>query len=77
MATKSLRVEIENTYAGRVNKHVITAPEPKTLSEAWWERHVWPHTGDGKGQREPATYTATIIEANNPALVGQEWEWSG
>lgn len=51
----------------------------------WWDAEVFPHTGDGHGLPEnhggdrtlEAASDATIIEAENPALVGESYEWIG
>lgn len=51
----------------------------------WWEANVYEHTGDGHGLPEnhggsrtlDSCSEATIIEADNPALVGLSHEWLG
>lgn len=52
---------------------------------SWWDAEVYPHTGDGHGlpENHGGTRTldcgseATIIEAENPALIGLSYEWIG
>lgn len=86
MSTVTLK--IENTYVcGRESEFEKTAPAPTTIGPAdeygqldlgdWWDEHVHDLTGDGHpcGASEDAMYEATIIAADDPALVGQKMEW--
>lgn len=62
-----------------------TNSQGETCVWNWWDAEVYPHTGDGHGLPEnhggtrtmSACSEATIIEANNPALVGMCNEWLG
>jgi uncharacterized protein YndB with AHSA1/START domain len=72
-----MKIEITNTYANRENTTVITVDDPDDITADWWQDEVFPHTGDGRGQREPAWYEAEILEAQNPHHVGLTWDWGG
>lgn len=44
----------------------------------WWQGVVYEYTGDGHGAAVPglgSCYIATIVEADNAALVGKSNEW--
>ena len=75
-------IKIENTYEDG-HESVVTVNDiddpvdPVDLDE-WWEDTVFPHTGDGHGADHPnlgCYYTATVVEAADPALVGLSREW--
>ena len=56
----------------------VVLPAPTGDLEAWWEHTVWPETGDGHGAGGLGScYTATVVAATDPALVGREREWVG
>lgn len=73
-------VKIENVYEDghESTREVLLAPPGDDL-DAWWDEVVWPETGDGHGADEDlgSCYTATILAADDPALVGQSFEWVG
>lgn len=47
--------------------------------EDWFNDEVYDETGDGHGDgshgKLGSCYTATIIAADDPRLVGEEYEW--
>ena len=80
MATVTVR--IDGTYEnGHEYKRDVEVPAPGDeyagdLPE-WWEDYVWEHTGDGIFGKIGSFHDAKIIRADDPALVGETWEWSG
>lgn len=74
-------VRIENAYSdGHESTHDVVVEAPDGDLDDWFDRVVYPHTGDGHGARYSSLgscYTATIVAADNAALVGAECEWSG
>jgi hypothetical protein len=84
-----MKVRITNDYSnGHHSEHTVeieTEPSLEQLKQdhddedSWWQEVVFDETGDGTGLDSSLgfCYTATIIEANNPALVGQSEEWIG
>ncbi len=70
-------VRIDNTYSdGHESTREVELPRPAGDLEAWWESVVWKETGDGHGvDRIGSCYTATIVESDDPALVGESYEW--
>jgi hypothetical protein len=76
----SVTVKIENTYEDgheSVVNVIVADPEDDDL-EMWWEDEVFPHTGDGHGEKYPklgSMYEATITKADDASLVGQSMEW--
>jgi len=80
----SVTVKIENTYEdGHETELIIEVQDPPAGSdeenlELWWEEEVWPHTGDGYGEKHPKLgcwYEATITGADENWLVGLSMEW--
>jgi len=88
-----VKILIENLYLdGHKCSEVIELPhDPGLLGftedaiEEWWNDYVFDFTGCGHGAPEntpdgrtmDATYTATIIEADDPLLIGKSYDWSG
>jgi len=87
-----MKIRIENYYLdGHECESTLELPDEPTAAEIeeeggdWWAEYVYNDTGCGHGAPEntpsgrtmPATYTATVTEADNPALIGQSYEWSG
>jgi hypothetical protein len=79
-----LTIEIENTYTdGHESKTTVELPVPDQVDDTWWQDTVFEHTGDGHyndvyeetGERLGSCYTATIVKAEDPALVGLDYEW--
>ncbi|MFD7161409.1 hypothetical protein ACFV9C_42960 [Kribbella sp. NPDC059898] len=72
---------IENFYPDRQSWAYVVVECPADLTpegiEDWWEDVVFPHTGDGRGQREYAIYTATVMVSDLPELAGLVCEWDG
>lgn len=76
----SVTVKIENAYSdGHESEREVklVGPRDEPLDE-WFEEVVYEYTGDGRGAGNDlgSCYIATIIEADNPALVGQTYEWT-
>jgi hypothetical protein len=71
-------VEVEAPQSIEALDEVLDGAE-----DTWWQEVVFDHTGDGHyvevyeetGERLGSCYTATIIEADDPALVGRTHEW--
>lgn len=75
----TVTVQIENTYSdGHRSTHTAKVPAPTGTVIQWWEEVVYSETGDGHGAGADlgSCYTATVIAADDPALVGQTYEWS-
>jgi hypothetical protein len=83
-----VKVSIENVYydgyeetrvvelAAPSAKHPLPADDDEWADDdSYWEFVVWPETGVGRDG--DALYTATIIEADDPSLVGLTHEWGG
>jgi hypothetical protein len=81
-----VKVEIENVYGdGYEQTNVVELPAPSKRhplpaddefdDESYWEAVVWPETGCGHYADVGSCYTATIIEAKDPELVGLTYEW--
>jgi hypothetical protein len=73
---------IENSYSdGHESQQEVTVEEPDEVSEAdmdmWFQDVAYEFTGDGHGvgTKLGSCYTVTIMEAENPALVGLSEEW--
>lgn len=74
----SVRVRIENAYEdGHESSREVELEPPEGDIEAWWEDVVFPETGDGHaiGNDMGSFYTATVIAADDPQLVGLVNEW--
>lgn len=74
----SVTVKIENVYSdGHESQHEVLLPAPTGDVEEWFEDTVFEHTGDGHGATHDvgSCYTATIIAADSPDLLGQTYEW--
>lgn len=72
-------VSITNTYPDRRSVTVVTvdSPDPTRNLTGWWEDKVFPHTGDGHGQRQYAIHTAIIMSSDVIGMVGRTFEWDG
>jgi len=84
-----MKIRIDNWYSnGHESTQIIeVAGSEPTLAELtespdpreddWWQDNVFDFTGDGTGLDSDLEfyYTATIIEAKNADLIGQEHEW--
>ena len=74
------KVKIENAYSdGHESEHTVELDEPTGLNlDKWFDRIVYEYTGDGHGADNDlgSCYTATIIESNDPELVGKSYEWN-
>ncbi len=79
MTAHTVTVRIENAYGdGHESERTVTVLAPTGDLETWWEDTVWPETGDGHGVAGMGScYTATVIAAHDPALVGRSREWVG
>jgi hypothetical protein len=79
----SVTVHIENTYEdGHESSVLVVVDEPESSGDldAWWEDEVYPHTGDGHGEKHPklgVMYEATIMDAADTSLCGLAMEWIG
>ena len=76
---RGVTVRIENTYSdGHESMREAMLPAPNGALDEWWQEVAFPETGDGHGieGRLGSCYTATIIKADNPALVGLSEEWT-
>lgn len=74
----SVKVRIENAYSdGHESSSEVTVPPPADDVDAWFDEVVYQHTGDGHGLDRTlgSCYTATVVAAADPALVGLEREW--
>lgn len=74
-----MKVRIENSYTDghQSTAEVELAVEPTSLDDAFWWDVVYPHTGDGHHAPGLGShYEATIVQASNPALVGEHHEWA-
>lgn len=77
-------VSITNTYEdGHESESEVwvTAPPNETMpSEEWWEKVVFPHTGDGHGENLRAVHEATIMRVSDPndtTMCGLSNTWEG
>lgn len=77
-----VKVKITNDYSdGHHSETEVDIDAPDSLRahdlDDWFQDRVFPHTGDGHGIDFDggSCYTATIIDARNPVLVGAEHEW--
>lgn len=74
-----MKIRLDNTYAcGRESSTVVEVDEPAWLVEEWWDDVVAPLTGDGHepcASREHALYEATVVAADDPALLGCTHTW--
>jgi hypothetical protein len=73
----TLTVKIENTYSdGWHSDAIVHVVSPGPDLDEWWDDVVFPHTGDGHGGFGLGScYTATILTADDPNLVGESYEW--
>jgi hypothetical protein len=74
-------VKIENAYSdGHQSTTTVTVdgPEDGVSLDCWWADEVYQHTGDGHGDGQDygSCYTATIIAAEHPGLIGKTAEWT-
>lgn len=82
-------VKIENAYSdGHESKHEVVLDAPDDLGafgemfyprlEQWFQDVVWPETGDGHGANNDlgSCFTATILAADSPLLLGRGYEWT-
>ncbi len=77
---RTVKVRIVSTYEdGHESERAVVLPAPTGGDlDTWWEEAVWPETGDGHGSSGLGScYTATVVAATDPALVGQSREWVG
>lgn len=82
-----MKIRIENAYEdGHESTSIEEIPEftgdPDDTDEFGdnaLEGHLHPYTGDGHGigNNLGFCYTITILQAENPALVGHVEEWAG
>jgi hypothetical protein len=83
-----VKIQIENVYEnGYEFTKTEEIAEPAEVTDEWWETVVMPLTGGICEQlgctiarshehiSQDAWYDVTIVEATNPALVGQTHEW--
>lgn len=83
-----MKIKIENNYADGHESTAIQetqaangwpAEPPLDHLEEWFEDEGFSYTGDGhtdeNGRSVDAGYKITIVEAENPALVGRSYEW--
>lgn len=76
----TVKLLMENAYEdGHESKRTVDVPAPVGDIDDWWDRVVLDETGDGHGVGNDLgyCYTATILEADDPVLVGEAYEWSG
>ena len=72
----SVTVKIGNYYEdGHESTHEVVLDDPVGDIEQWFEEVVWEYTGDGHGVNMNSGYTAEIVQADNPNLIGQNFEW--
>ena len=80
-AQPRVTVRIESVYAdGHEAVETHNLPAPTGDMAAWWEFTVWPLTGDGHGAEHPRLghcYTASVVAADDDALIGASQEWAG
>lgn len=79
MTPRTVKVKIENVYSdGHESESEVVVAAPDGDLDEWWNEVVHEHTGDGHGIDPDigSCLTATIIEADDPALVGQSTEWT-
>jgi hypothetical protein len=72
-------VRIENSYSdGHESKSEVLLPPPEGDLTQWFEDVVYPHTGDGHGIGKDlgSCHVATIIAADDAALLGENCEWT-
>lgn len=50
-------------------------PEPSELTDAWWDDVAAQVIGAARRQDPDAIFTLTILDADNPALVGERREF--
>jgi hypothetical protein len=70
-------VRIENWYSdGHESKSDVVLDYGGEPLDDFWQDVVFPHTGDGHGiDGLGSCYTATIIAADDPQLLGENTEW--
>jgi hypothetical protein len=70
-------VRIENWYSdGYESKSEVVLDYDGGDLDDWWQDVVFEHTGDGHGvDGLGSCYTATIIRAEDPKLLGENTEW--
>lgn len=77
----AVQVEIENTYEdGHSSTRTIwiEGPEEGVDVDDWFTDVVFEYTGDEHGIGRPdlgSCYTAEVVNAFDPALIGKEYEW--
>ena len=77
-----VKIRIENSYIdGYEHTREVTLPNPASSSEddmdAWWDDVIFPETGSGRPSNIRGISEVTIIEADDPALVGKTYSWEG
>jgi hypothetical protein len=71
-------VKIENAYSdGHESEREVLIAAPTGDVQTWFEEVVYEYTGDGHGIGFDggSCYIATVIAADDPALLGQSYEW--
>lgn len=77
-----LTIDITNCYADETveSTQEVEVPEPWDRDDEdemadWAAEHLLPFTGTGRSG--DAGYFVEITKADDPTLVGLEWEWFG
>lgn len=76
----SVSVKITSTYSDSyeaVCTAIVRDPAEGESVDDWFQDAVFPHTGDGHGLDSSlgSCYTAEVIAAADPALVGELIAW--
>lgn len=76
-----MRIRVDNTYSdGHTSRLFYNIPDGEVPHgrEAMRE-YLWRYTGDGHGKDRDLgyAYEVTVVDADDPALIGVTVEWAG
>lgn len=75
------RVKHEGEYTNghsyqRIIEYDFEDPPTNADWYGWWDELLFDDTGDGVTEKGVGSYyVATILESDDPELIGQMWEW--